>query len=230
MCDRRIGAAVLGVSMVDAVQQRVSMVDSQVRPSDVTDRRIIRAMLQVPRENFVPAGREALAYADNDVPVASGRALLAPRTFAKLVQLADVGDRDRVLVVGCGTGYGAAVLQIMGAEVTALEADAGLLSTAKEQTERCANGVRVVQGPLSEGWASNAPYDAILVEGAVAATPDALLSQLKDGGRLVAVLSAANGGRAILWRRSGQVYGETFGFDAAAGLLPGFARAPAFAL
>lgn len=216
--------------MVDAVQQRVSMVDSQVRPSDVTDRRIIRAMLQVPREDFVPANRHALAYADADVPLGGGRSLLAPRTLAKLLQLADLGDRNRVLVVGCGTGYAAAVLRVMGAEVTALETDDALLAAARDKLSRVVGEVRVVRGNLAEGWVEHAPYDVILVDGAVSDAPVGLLAQLKDGGRLVAVQSAANGGRAMVWRRSGAVYGEAFGFDAAASVLPGFASAPAFAL
>ncbi|MDO9384670.1 MAG: protein-L-isoaspartate O-methyltransferase [Hyphomicrobiaceae bacterium] len=215
--------------MTDAVEQRVNMVDSQVRPSDVTDRRIIRAMLDVPREAFVPPGKRALAYADGDVPLGSGRALLAPRVLAKLVQLADLGEGDRVLVAGCGTGYAAAVLAHMGATVVAVEADDALRAVAEKELSSLGS-VDVRPGVLADGAGEQGPYDVILLEGAVAATPEGLLAQLKDGGRLVAIHTGSRGSRATVWRRSGRICAETAGFDAVGALLPGFHSQPAFSL
>lgn len=218
--------------MADAAVQRVNMVDSQVRPSDVTDRRIIRAMLEVPREAFVPPGRRALAYADIDVPLGPPhRALLAPRVFAKLIQLAALGDADTVLIVGCGSGYAAAVLSHIAARVVALEADDSLRALAQAALTGPQYGqVQVVQGTLGEGYAAGAPYDAVFLEGAISEAPQELLGQLKDGGRLVAILAEPGASRATVWRRSGRTFGETAGFDASAEVLPDFVRKPTFAL
>jgi protein-L-isoaspartate(D-aspartate) O-methyltransferase len=216
--------------MVDYAQARRTMVDCQVRPSDVTDLRIIAALLDVPREQFVAPSRRAIAYLDLDLPVAdrSPRALLKPMVFAKLLQAADIRDTDRVLDVGCTTGYSAAVLAKLAANVVALEEASALAHTAAENLAALGTRVATVGGPLNAGWQQDAPYDAIVLEGASEVRPDRLLAQLKEGGRLVAVIGSAPLGKATLYRKvSGHVTALPL-FDAAAPLLPGFAKAPAF--
>ncbi len=215
--------------------QRKNMVESQVRPSDVTDRRIIRAMLELPREEFVPERVRDLAYMDGPVPLSTAtggarRAVLAARTFAKLIQAAEIDASSAVLDVGAATGYSSAVLSRLAGHVVALECDGGLLGIAK--TAIPANGagnVTIVDGDLAGGWGAEGPYDAIVIEGAVEVVPPELLDQLKDGGRLVAISGSGSAGRATVWRRDGSTYGSTAVFDAAADVLPGFAKAHAFA-
>ena len=217
--------------MVDYAQARRTMVDCQVRPSDVTDLRIIAAMLDVPRERFVPPARRAIAYLDLDVPVAEAgtRALLKPMVFAKLVQAAAIGENDRVLDVGCATGYSSAVLGRLAGRVVALEEDATLARMASEAlAELKAANVSVASGPLTAGWWEGAPYDAILLEGASEIVPDALLAQLKDGGRLVAVIGRAPMRKATIYRMAGRHVSAVALFDAAAPLLPGFAKPAEF--
>lgn len=216
--------------MVDYAQARRTMVDCQVRPSDVTDLRIIAALLDVPRERFVAPSRRAIAYLDLDLPVADGspRALLKPMVFAKLLQAAEIRETDRVLDVGCTTGYSSAVLAKLAGNVVALEEDPALAHSAAENLGTLGAHVAVAGGPLNAGWQADAPYDAILVEGASEVRPDRLLAQLKDGGRLVAVIGSAPLGKATLYRKVGGQMTALALFDAAAPLLPGFAKAPAF--
>jgi protein-L-isoaspartate(D-aspartate) O-methyltransferase len=217
--------------MVDFAQARRTMVDGQVRTSDVTDLRLIAAMLAVPRELFVPAARRAIAYLDLDVPVGEGtaRALLKPMVLGKLLQAAGIGEGDRVLDVGCASGYSAAVLGKLAGRVVALEEDAALARIAAETLAAAgASNVSVASGPLPQGWAQDAPYDAIVLEGASEVVPEALLAQLKDGGRLVAVIGSGPMGKATIYRAAAGVpSGQTL-FDATAPLLPGFAKAAAF--
>jgi protein-L-isoaspartate(D-aspartate) O-methyltransferase len=215
--------------MVDFAQARRTMVDTQVRPQDVTDFRVIAAMLDVARETFVPAALRPIAYLDTDVPVREGanaRALLKPMVFGKLVQAASIGEGDRVLDVGCATGYSSAVLAKLAGKVVALEEDAALARTASDALRGLAN-VSVVTGALKAGWQQDAPYDVILIEGACEEVPDGLLAQLKDGGRLLAVVGSAPG-RATLYRKDGSNLSALPLFDAAAPELPGFAKPPAF--
>lgn len=207
--------------MADAAAQRVNMVDSQVRPSDVTDRRVIRAMLQVPREEFVPAAQRTLAYADGDLDIGGGRMLLAPRVMAKLLQLAAVNAGDSALVIGGAPGYAAALLESLGAKVVALSEGAG--STG-------GSAVQHVAGTLSKGHSASGPYDIIFVDGGVAEVPQALKDQLKDGGRLVTILMDGKTGRASLLQRTGSGFAEASAFDATARILPGFEAASPFAL
>jgi protein-L-isoaspartate(D-aspartate) O-methyltransferase len=209
--------------MVDYAQARRMMVDGQVRTADVTDLRIIAALLDVPRERFAP-GREAIAYLDADLPVSgsSGRALLKPMVFAKLLQAAAIGPDDRVLDVGCATGYSTAVMARLARHVVALDENTGQTMLAGMPN------VTGVAGPLNAGWEKDAPYDVIMVEGAVEVVPPALFSQLKEGGRLLAVVGAAPMGKATIYQLSnGHVTAQPL-FDAAAPPLPGFAKPPAF--
>jgi protein-L-isoaspartate(D-aspartate) O-methyltransferase len=216
--------------MVDYARARRTMVDCQVRPADVTDLRIIAALLDVPRETFVPAARQAIAYLDLDVPVSdSGRALLKPMVFAKLLQAAGIAESDHVLDVGCATGYSAAVLAKLAGRVVALEEDAALARAAGTAMASAGVGnVTVTLGKLNEGAPFSGPYDAIVLEGASEIVPDSLLSQLRDGGRLVAVVGFGPLARAILYRMTdGHATAQPL-FDAAAPLLPGFVKPPAF--
>ena len=216
--------------MADYALARRVMVDRQVRTADVTDLRIISALLEVPREMFVPAARRAIAYLDLDVPVNEhGRVLLKPMVFAKLLQAAGIGETDRVLDVGCATGYGAALLARLGGAVVALEDDAALTRQARDLLAAAgAANVTVVSGSLTAGWPAQAPYDVIVLEGAADVVPDSLLSQLKDGGRLVAVVGIGPMGKATLYRRAAGHATAQPVFDAAAPPLPGFIKPAAF--
>ncbi len=215
--------------MTDLSLQRLNMVESQVRPSDVTDRRIPRAMQAVPREAFVSAARRSLAYLDIDLPLDvpgqgnTGRVLLAPRTFAKLLQLASIEPTAIVLDIGCGTGYSSAILARLAQTVVALEHDMALVQEATRVLQSLGvDTVAVVQGDLTAGYPAEGPFDAIIIEGAVSAVPEAVLEQLKDGGRLVAILSDGRTSRALVWQRTGSAISASDGFDATAPYLPGF--------
>jgi protein-L-isoaspartate(D-aspartate) O-methyltransferase len=219
--------------MTDFAAARRMMVDGQVRTSDVTDLRLISAMLAVPRERFVPEAKVGLAYLDLDLPVSGERGrerrLLKPMVLAKLIQAAAVGETDHVLVVGCATGYSAAVLGRLAKTVVALEQDAALASLARENLLAIgANNVTVASGPLPAGWPAGAPYDVILLDGASEIVPKALFGQLKPGSRLVGVVGRVPTSRAMLyWASGGEASGRPV-FDAVAPLLPGFAEPPAF--
>lgn len=218
--------------MIDCALQRTNMVESQIRPSDVTDRRILRAMAAIPRERYVPAALVPLAYMDEAIalhdaaPRAGNRRMLSPRTLAKLVQLAQIEPGDSVLDVGAGRGYGAALLAQLAAKVTALESDETLAAAAKTALE--GQGITLLTGPLHAGAAAQGPFDAIVLEGAVYDRPDSLIAQLKPGGRLVAVLYQGSVGQATVWRRDGDHIGQFSAFEAAITALPGFEPHPAF--
>jgi protein-L-isoaspartate(D-aspartate) O-methyltransferase len=219
--------------MLDFVEARRMMVDGQVRTSDVTDHRIIAAMLELPRERFVPEVHASLAYLDLDIAVTSGtepvRRLLKPMVLAKMIQAAAVRESDLVLEVGCATGYSSVVLARLARTVVALEQDASLAQAAAANlTALGIENATVVVGRLTAGWPAQGPYDVIFVNGAVEIVPPPLRGQLADGGRMVAVVGRAPTARAMLYRSVG---GDVSGwpvFDAAAPLLPGFAEPPAF--
>ena len=216
--------------MTDFRLQRLNMVESQIRPSDVTDQRIIRAMLEVPRERFVPADAAAIAYIDDPVPLAprpaggTPRSLLPPRTFAKLVQLAEVGPQSVVLDVGCATGYSTAVLARIAARVVALEADHGLAQQAAATLQELGAGNAVViEGPLAAGAPARGPFDAILLNGAVpavAARPARSARRRRPAGGGAAPGTAVP--RASVAPQSGKVVDCQPAFEAAAATLPGF--------
>ena len=218
--------------MTDFATLRRHMVDGQVRPADVTDIRILTAMLETPRERFVPEKSQALAYLDQDLGLSAAgsatRRLMKPMVLSKLIQALSLESTDRVLIVGAATGYSAAVIGRIAAEVVALEQDAALAQIAKSALAGIAN-VQVVSGPLAQGYAAAAPYDAILVEGAVEELPGAFCTQLKEGGLLACVEGTSPASSAMLYCRSGAELGGRRIFDAAASLLPGFAKAQVFA-
>lgn len=218
--------------MADFAQARRMMVEGQIRTNDVTELNVLAAFAEVPRERFVPERWQAIAYLDRDVPVqASGaRYLLKPMVLAKLIQAAVVGEGDRVLNVGCATGYSAAILSKLSRSVVALEEDAALAESAARTLESVGSGnVRVVTGKLTDGWPREAPYDVILLNGSTEVAPQSLLAQLSPtGGRLVTVVGRAPIGRGTVYRRSGTPVSAHPEFDAVAPLLPGFSQPPAF--
>jgi protein-L-isoaspartate(D-aspartate) O-methyltransferase len=212
---------------------RQNMVDGQVRPSDVTDLRIIDAMLAVRREAFVPEGRRALAYLDLDLDVSEGasekRFLIKPAVTAKMLQAAEIKDTDNVLVAGCATGYTAALVARLAGRVTATEGDPLLAARAKDVlTQLEVPNVTVGVAPAAEGYPANAPYDVIVLNGATEVTPERLYRQLKEGGRLVGVFAMTQPPRAMIVTRSRGDFGNRALFDAAVPVLPGLERVPAF--
>jgi len=205
---------------------RFNMIEAQIRTSAVTDQHVLAAMGAVARERFVPSAKKALAYADVPVEVAQGRFLLDPRSLAKLLQLARVTADDRVLDVGCATGYSSAVLARMAGRVVALEQDAGLVRIASELLAD--TPVEVAQGALIEGFKSGGPYDVILINGAIEQTPEILLAQLAEGGRLVTVMRENGQCRAWLFLKEHGGTGRRPDFDAEVPLLAGFKKAVGF--
>ncbi|MEK9284323.1 MULTISPECIES: protein-L-isoaspartate O-methyltransferase [unclassified Bradyrhizobium] len=211
---------------------RQKMVDGQVRTNDVTDRRILDAMLTVPREVFVPAGRQALAYLDLDLDVSEGAAkrfLIKPALTGKLLQAAQIGEGDNVLVVGCASGYLAALIAKFARQVTATECDSALAAKAKDIIAKLGlANVTCEAAACTEGDATAAPYDVIILNGATEVTPEGLLAQLKDGGRLVGVSAESKPPRAMIVTHSHGDFGHRTLFDASAPVLPGLERAAAF--
>jgi protein-L-isoaspartate(D-aspartate) O-methyltransferase len=212
---------------------RQKMVDGQVRPSDITDSRIIDAMLAVPREAFVPQHRRALAYLDLDLDVSEAgsakRFLIKPVVTAKMLQAAEIGETDNVLVVGCATGYAAAVVAQLGCRVTATESDPTLAAKAQEIMAGLGlANVTVRAAAAADGDATAAPFDVIVLNGATEITPDRLYRQLKEGGRLVGVFATTQPPRATIVTRSHDEFGNRALFDAVVPVLPGLERLPAF--
>jgi protein-L-isoaspartate(D-aspartate) O-methyltransferase len=219
--------------MSDFSTARQKMVDGQVRPSDVTDLRIIDAMLAVPREAFVPESQRRLAYLDLDLDVSDGasakRFLIKPVVTAKMLQAADIKDTDNVLVAGCATGYTAALVARLAARVTATESDSVVAAKATDILAQLGLGnVTVAVSPAAEGYPANAPYDVIVLHGATEVTPERLYGQLNEGGRLVGVFAATQPPRATIVTHSHGDFGHRILFDAVEPVLPGLERLPAF--
>jgi protein-L-isoaspartate(D-aspartate) O-methyltransferase len=213
--------------MTDFTALRKAMVDGQLRTSDVTDPRLLRAMLEVPREMFVPPALGALAYAERCVGIGGGRVLMQPRIFAKLVQALGVEADESVLDVGCGTGYSAAVLARLAAKVTALESDANFADRARTNLAAASN-VSVVTAALPGGYLQNAPYDVIIVNGAVDFVPNTLLGQLNENGRLGCIMRLGGTGQVVIHTRHEGAIGERVVFEADLPVLAGFERARVF--
>lgn len=209
---------------------RRTMVDTQVRPSDVTDAALIDAMLWAPRERFFPAAKAALAYVGEDVEIATGRYELDPRVAAKLLDAAQLQSGDLVLVVGGGSGYVPALCARLAQAVVALEPDETLSADgAASIADLGVDTVVSVVGPLAAGCPAHAPFDAIVVNGAVEAGPsDDLLGQLAEGGRMAVLRRDGPVGRCEVITRSGESFGRRWAFDATAPVLPGFEAGDAF--
>lgn len=221
--------------MVDFATLRTRMVENQLRTFDVTDYRIQGAMNEIPREAFLPQSRRSLAYLDEPVAITDpepgklGRYLTRPAIFAKMLQIAEIQSTDLVLVVGAGSGYPCAVLGRLADAVVGLECDETLGAEAGENlTELGIENAAVVTGPLEAGWSAESPYDVIVVDGAVETGLEPLFDQLKDGGRLVAVVGRGLSAMATVYRRTGDQIGHWPSFNAAAPILPGFEQKPEF--
>jgi len=214
---------------MDFETARAKMVDNQIRTTDVTSHSILQAFLTVPREAFVPARLQPLAYIDSDIEIApaaanaGGRYVTEPSPLAKLLQLAEITKEDAVLEIGCGTGYASAVLSLVARSVVAVESDSALAETASRTlAELGYNNVSVVTCPLEKGHAAGGPYDLIYINGAIEVIPAELLAQLKNGGRLIAVVGYGNASRARIISRDGGSFSESLAFNASLKPLPGF--------
>jgi protein-L-isoaspartate(D-aspartate) O-methyltransferase len=206
----------------DYAAARESMVDTQLRPEGVNFPPVVQAMATVAREEFVATEARPLAYIDRTVPMGAGRLMNGPVVLGKLLTDMTPLSGERALVVGCGTGYSAAVLQEMGLRVTGLESSAELAARAR------ANGIKVAEGPLEQGWKDGAPYDLILIDGAVEYLPDAIIEQLTDHGRLGAALIEKGIARLVVGRRAGNGFGLHSMADSGAAALPGFSKPRTF--
>jgi protein-L-isoaspartate(D-aspartate) O-methyltransferase len=215
--------------MMDFEAARRKMVDSQVRTTDVTSHSVLQAFYSVPREEFVPAKSKVLAYLDADIEVTPGRYLMEASPLAKLLQLGTISKNDVVLEIGTGSGYASAILSQIAGSVVSLESDEALASQAAETLARLGyDNVAVVTGDLEKGYAAEAPYDLIFVNGAVEEVPAVLLEQLRDGGRLLAVVGYGHAAQAKLFVRDHGVVSEGGHFNASVKPLPGFRKAKEF--
>lgn len=220
--------------MLDYAQARRTMVDCQLRTFDITDRAVLAVFGDIPRERFVPDDRRSLAYMDQNVAVAdrddpSGRIMLAPMVFARLVQALGIETGDRVLDVGSGRGYGAAILAELGANVVALESSQDLSRAAEETLASLGlSDIATVHGPLAAGSPDHGPFDGIVINGAVGSPPDGLLGQLAPDGKLACLQRDGRACRAVLYVRSANAVGSRILFDATAPVLDEFKPAPAF--
>lgn len=217
--------------MTDFAARRTMMVDNQIRPSDVTKFPIIDAMLNVPRESFVPASRREAAYVGEHIDLGNGRVILDPRTLAKMLDVVDVQPGDLVLDIGTAYGYSAALLSFLAQTVVAVEEDPAMADEAASNlSDVGADNVAVVEGPLSGGAAKHGPYDVIVFQGAVQQISEAILAQLCEGGRIVALFQDGALGVCRVGHCVDGKVNWRFAFNATAPVLPGFARAPAFQL
>ncbi len=216
-------------------QARQNMVVSQINPQSVTDPALLDAMNEIPRERFVPATQRDIAYMDKEIPLGISatdgreRAMMMPVSFAQLVDLAQIKPTDLVLVIGCATGYSAAIIAKLADSVVALETNEGLAAQANDTLmDLGIDNAAVVSGPLNEGYKNEAPYDVIFIDGSVSAIGDTLIDQLNDGGRLVAIVSQNDAGKAHLILKKGDIASDRIDFDANAPELPGFQKPQSF--
>ncbi|SHJ16191.1 protein-L-isoaspartate(D-aspartate) O-methyltransferase [Shimia gijangensis] len=217
--------------MTDYSTLRTTMVDTQVRPSDVTKFTVIESMLTIPREAYVPRDKRDAAYVGEHVTLEAGRVILDPRTLAKMLDAVDIQKDELVLDIGCGLGYSAAVIARMAEAVVAVEDDADRVTEAQTiLSENGADNVIMHEGPLAEGAADHGPYDVITIQGAVGVLPEKLSSQLKDGGRIVCLsVEGALGTVRIGYMIDGELNWR-FAFNGGAPILPGFEKRSAFSL
>ena len=221
----------LGSLMTDFALARRNMIDGQLRPNRVTNATLLTAVADLPRERFLPDGLSSVAYADDDVPLGGGRFLMEPMVLVRLAQALQPSAESKALVVASGRGYGAALLSRLVKSVTALESAAGLAGSAQQTMKDLGiENVQHVVGPMEAGAPATAPYDVILIEGAVREIPQAILDQLAEGGRLATVVASPNGGLGVaqlVVKEGGVTSGRPL-FDAGTPALPGFAPPPRF--
>lgn len=215
--------------MSDFATARRSMVNSQVRVNDVTDYRIQDAMLDLPRERFLPRSKQAKAYSDTEVEITDGRFLICARDMSKLIQVADIKSDDLVLDIACGRGYSTAVLSRLCETVVGLESDEGLVDCATETlSELSADNAVVVKGSLTDGVPDQGPFNVIVIAGAVDEVPAKLFDQLDEGGRLVTFIRKGDAGEATVFTKSGHSVGNRAIFDGTPTLVPGFEKSAGF--
>lgn len=210
--------------MLDHARARLNMVESQIRTNKVTDPALLAAFTEVPRELFLEPALRGVAYVDDDLPLRAGRFLMEPMVLARMIQALGLHPTDRVLDVGCASGYASAILTRLAGSVVALESDRELAAAARRNLSGLPNAkFMVVEGPLEQGSATHAPFDAILIEGKVAEVPQTLCDQLAMGGRLTVVVDDGGvTGRAMLLQKTGTVIARRALFDANTPMLPGF--------
>ncbi len=207
------------------------MVDTQVRPSDVTKFPIIDAMLSVPREQFVPNSQREAAYVGENLDIGGGRVLLEPRTLGKMLDVLDIQPQHVALDMGCGLGYSAAILANMCDFVVAVEDDEARAEEAQSLlSELGIDNAAIMAGPLAEGSEKSGPYDVIMIEGGVQAVPDAVLAQLREGGRIACVFAEGNLGVVRVGHKLDGIVNWRFAFNASAPVLTGFEKEAEFAL
>ena len=207
------------------------MVDTQVRPSDVTKFPIIDAMLDIPREAFVPAALREAAYVGENLILPTGRVILEPRTLAKMLDALDIDTGDVVLDLGCGLGYSTALIARMSDFVVGVEDDAALAEEAQSNlSEHGIDNAAVLAGPLTEGAAKSAPYDIVILQGAVDHIPTVILDQIKEGGRIAAIFAEGALGVVRLGHKIDGKVSWRDAFNAGAPVLQGFEKQNVFAL
>jgi protein-L-isoaspartate(D-aspartate) O-methyltransferase len=216
--------------MFDFAQARQNMVDGQLRPNRVTNPALLQAVGEIPRERFLPPDLQRVAYIDDDIPLANGRSMLEPLVVCRLIQAADPKPTDVALEIGCGTGYSCALLSRLTSTVFGIDSDAGLVQQASANLAALGvDNVVVSARPMEAGWAEHKPFDVIVMGGAIEVMPQAVLDQLAEGGRLVAVVTGGMPmGTARLYQKIGGVMSSRPLFDAGSRLLPGFAKPQQF--
>ena len=216
--------------MTQYAAARLNMVEGQLKPNKIVTTAILDAMGDVPREAFVPKSLRGIAYVDEDIAIGNGRYLIAPMVLGRLIESLQIASGDIVLVIGGGTGYGASVLARLANTVVAIEDDSDLAQQASETLAHLGvDNAVVIEAPLTGGYAEQAPYQAIIIDGAVAEVPASILDQLAEGGRLAAVVAPQGGlGKATLFQRIGGTVSHREVFDATLPLLPGFEPVPVF--
>lgn len=217
-------------ALSDTAAARVHMVEGQIRPNKVTDERLVEALLEIPRELFVPKAARGIAYVDQTLPVGNGRCLLEPMLFGRMLQEVVIEPTDTVLDVGCATGYSTAVLSRLAATVVGIESDGDLVQHATQALAAVgADNALAVEADLPGGYPAQGPYDVIIINGSVAEVPDALLNQLAPNGRLIGVVLGARGlGEVRLYRRVGDTVSSRALFESQPPVLPGFEPKPVF--
>ncbi len=219
----------MNVHTTDYAAARKFMTEGQIKPNDITDQKLLRAFLTVPREHFVPDSLRNVAYAERAIPFNTQRQMLPPLTLAKMIQALDIKNNSAILDIAGAPGYTAALLASMGNTVTVLEENDTLVENTRNVLGSCAvDNVQIVKGTFSDGFALAAPYDCIILEGAVAAVPLHLVSSLKEGGRLVTILVSARGSKIMLYTRVGEKLSGQPVFDSFAPFLPGYEPAEQF--
>ncbi len=217
--------------MTDFALARRNMIDGQLRPNRVTNAQLLAAIGELPRERFLPEATRSVAYADDDVPLGNGRYLMEPMVLARLIQTLQAQPEDRAMVIASGPGYGAALLARLVHSVVAVESDPTLAAAAERTAKELGiTGIRQTIGKLEQGAAESAPYDVILIEGAVQVVPQAIFDQLAEGGRLTTVIAGppgASGVAQLFMKEGGMVSGRPL-FDSGTPSLPGFAPPPRF--